>query len=124
MKFFSSRAKFILVFAVTNAIIISLLLFVFDLFSFDSGFGILVWVAALLLSFVFALRRREELRPYKLILLSSLVASVLLLVNPMFWGGGSGHPPLPNIIGIPILFAIMMIGGFLGTLVSKKMHSP
>ncbi len=108
--------KLAVIFAIFNAVIISLLVFIVEALRLDSEFGLVIWLAVAVFSIIMGyLISKENLeRPFKEILKASVIGALLLLLNPYFWGGGSGHPPLPNALGIPIYFLFMFIPGIIG----------
>ena len=51
---------------------------------------------------------------YSTVAKTSLFASLLLFVNPLFWGASGGHPPLPNALAVPFIFVIVLVCSFIG----------
>ena len=65
----------------------------------------------------------ESIRSQKIYMnaiLSSLLGSMLLLLNPTMWGLSSGNPAVPNWISILIYFPTVLIGSVLGAWILQR----
>lgn len=112
--------------SIIKAVVLSLFLFILEMFYIDLIVNRieLIFYAIILFSFSY-LGYKEYFyvpnKPYWAITASSFFGSLLLLLNPMFWGAGGGHSPLSsNIIGVPVCFFIMLFLGCFGGLIAKK----
>lgn len=114
--------KSLILFSVLKAALISLAFLLVEVF--DDFFEYYDWLLLPLLcvvSLVFIFLGYFEFSPgerYK-IHLSTTLASVLLLLNPTFWGVSGGHPALPNMVLIPAIFLVMLVMGMIGGSIAK-----
>lgn len=115
--------KPIILFSVLKTALISLIVFLVGILRDHEGAQMLILLSTPLV-FIFLGYVESSTEKYR-IPLSATFASVLLLLNPMFWGVSDGHPPMPNIILVPVVFLMMLILGMVGSLIAKffKRHS-
>lgn len=109
--------KNIVIFSITKAVVISLLTlvsFAVKIEFFENLFTTMVTLLPLLIIACFE-AWKVEYKIYKQVILSSLFGSVLLFLNPAFWGTSGGHLALPNAIAIPIVFIGMLVCGVIIT---------